>query len=133
MESCFCRLRFLGKVLKVEKASKTPNSDDNKSNSRTYLGTHEAKLSKDLISPTSTSSFSKDIGAEQVSRSRSLPAAELIAPRLGVDYPFPPHLEYVAFFTYFLLYKSHTRICLCICGFSGSTLALELFLFTPRE
>lgn len=87
-------LRFLGKVLKVEKASKTPNSDDNKSNTRTHLGTHEAKLSKDLISPTSTSSFSKDIGAEQVSRSRSLPAAELIAPRLGVDYPFPPHLEY---------------------------------------
>ncbi|KDO35969.1 hypothetical protein CISIN_1g036790mg, partial [Citrus sinensis] len=24
----------------------------------------------------------------------SVPAAEPIAPRLGVDYPFPPHLEY---------------------------------------
>lgn len=83
-------LRFLGKVLKVEKASKTPNDDNN----TTQIGTHEAKLRKDLISPTSAASFSKDIGVEQVSRLGSHPAAEPVAPRLGVDYPFPPHLEY---------------------------------------
>ncbi|GMN58426.1 hypothetical protein TIFTF001_027529 [Ficus carica] len=84
-------LRFLGKVLKVEKASKTPNDDNN----TTQIGTHEAKLRKDLISPTSAASFSKDIGVEQVSRLGSHPAAEPVAPRLGVDYPFPPHLDCV--------------------------------------
>ncbi|POO00326.1 Splicing factor-like protein [Trema orientale] len=88
-------LRFLGKVLKAEKASKPPQ-DDNKP----HLGSHEAQLSKDLVSPAPASSlvrnvsFAKDDAAEQVSKSGSLPAAEPIAPRLGVDYPFPPHLEY---------------------------------------
>ncbi|XP_062113658.1 U11/U12 small nuclear ribonucleoprotein 65 kDa protein [Humulus lupulus] len=76
-------LRFLGKVLKAEKASKQPQ-DDNKP----QPGSHEAQSS--VLS----TSGSKENASEQVSKPGSLPAADPIAPRLGVDYPFPPYLEY---------------------------------------
>ncbi|XP_030506672.2 U11/U12 small nuclear ribonucleoprotein 65 kDa protein [Cannabis sativa] len=78
-------LRFLGKVLKAEKASKQPqNDDDNKA----QPGSHEAQSS------VLNTCYSKENASEQVSKSGSLPALEPIAPRLGVDYPFPPYLEY---------------------------------------
>ena len=112
LDSYFGRLRFLGKVLKAEKASK-PTQNDNK----TQPGCNEAQSSNDLMSPAPTLSlvqntgFSKDNAAEQVSKSGSLPDAEPIARRLGVDYPFPPHLEYVDFLYFFqlntyILYKN---------------------------
>uniref|UniRef100_A0A803Q3Z0 RRM domain-containing protein n=1 Tax=Cannabis sativa TaxID=3483 RepID=A0A803Q3Z0_CANSA len=78
-------LRFLGKVLKAEKASKQPqNDDDNKA----QPGSHEAQSS------VLNTCYSKENASEQVSKSGSVPALEPIAPRLGVDYPFPPYLEY---------------------------------------
>lgn len=113
---CFGRLRFLGKVLKAEKASK-PTQDDN---NKPLQASHEAQLSKDSMSPAPTSSmvtstsFSKENIAEQVPKLGSLPAAEPIAPRLGVDYPFPPHLEYVSFLYFFQLQTSHRNIFVCM-------------------
>ncbi|XP_050369662.1 U11/U12 small nuclear ribonucleoprotein 65 kDa protein [Argentina anserina] len=72
-------LRFLGKVLKVERA--TSNSDKALPDGK-----------KDAVSmpPNSTSSSTakRDTGEAEVLRS------EAIAPRLGVDYCFPPHIEY---------------------------------------
>lgn len=41
-------------------------------------------------------------------KSGGLPASEPIAPRLGVDYPFPPFLEYV-----FLYSLTKTFVFLC--------------------
>lgn len=54
----------------------------------------EAQQGKDSIRSTSLmkdASVTRDEG----SNFGSLPASEPIAPRLGVDYPFPPYLEYV--------------------------------------
>ncbi|KAL5547126.1 hypothetical protein UlMin_006813 [Ulmus minor] len=84
-------LRFLGKVLKVERASKPPQ-DENKP----QHGPRETQLNSISLAATSfnNTAISKDIGAEQVTKSGSLPAAEPIAPTLGVEYPFPPYLEY---------------------------------------
>ncbi|XP_004309873.1 PREDICTED: RNA-binding protein 40-like [Fragaria vesca subsp. vesca] len=71
-------LRFLGKVLKVERA--TSNSD------KTLPDGNKDPLS---VPPASTlSSLKKESGEADAAR------AEPIAPRLGVDYCFPPHLEY---------------------------------------
>ncbi|KAJ6763059.1 RNA-BINDING REGION-CONTAINING PROTEIN 3 [Salix purpurea] len=78
-------LRFLGKVLLVERASKL--NEDSK------FKQSEAQQGKDSILPTSLmkdASVTRDEG----SNFGSLPASEPIAPRLGVDYPFPPYLEY---------------------------------------
>ena len=100
-------MRFLGKVLKVEKASKTTNQSRDENKPRSSYG--EAQLGSDFVRPTaSTAAFSGGIVAEGVSNTRSLPAAEPIAPRLGVDYPFPPYLEYVAFFTFIRIHNSYT-------------------------
>nr|XP_043638405.1 U11/U12 small nuclear ribonucleoprotein 65 kDa protein isoform X1 [Erigeron canadensis]XP_043638410.1 U11/U12 small nuclear ribonucleoprotein 65 kDa protein isoform X1 [Erigeron canadensis]XP_043638417.1 U11/U12 small nuclear ribonucleoprotein 65 kDa protein isoform X1 [Erigeron canadensis]XP_043638423.1 U11/U12 small nuclear ribonucleoprotein 65 kDa protein isoform X1 [Erigeron canadensis]XP_043638431.1 U11/U12 small nuclear ribonucleoprotein 65 kDa protein isoform X1 [Erigeron canadensis] len=73
-------LRFLGKVLSVERASTQPHdtkSQQNKPTSRSV-----AMSSKD------DSSLAKDLKRDP------LPALEPIAEKLGVDYPFPPNLEY---------------------------------------
>ncbi|KAJ9179937.1 hypothetical protein P3X46_008247 [Hevea brasiliensis] len=78
-------LRFLGKVLAVERANK-PNEDNKHKQS-------EAQLGKDYTALTSVekkASMTGDLG----NGSKSIPASEPIASRLGVDYPFPPHLEY---------------------------------------
>nr|XP_048333104.1 U11/U12 small nuclear ribonucleoprotein 65 kDa protein isoform X1 [Ziziphus jujuba var. spinosa] len=88
-------LRFLGKVLKVERATKL-GQDGNKP----QQGHLEAHSGKDSTPSTSTASLvnsatiSKD-KTEQVSSSKyaSLPSPEPIAPKLGVDYPFPPQLD----------------------------------------
>ncbi|EEF36954.1 RNA binding protein, putative [Ricinus communis] len=80
-------LRFLGKVLAAEKAN------NNKPNENNVLTQSEAQIRKDHTLPTSVD---KDASAmiDTDGRSKSVPASEPIAPRLGVDYPFPPHLEY---------------------------------------
>lgn len=73
-----CRLRFLGKVLIVERANR-PNAIDSQLKHQDQLVhgvSHVPSIrSQNQKNPTST--------------------AEPIAPKLGVDYPFPPHLEYV--------------------------------------
>ncbi|XP_065854167.1 U11/U12 small nuclear ribonucleoprotein 65 kDa protein isoform X2 [Euphorbia lathyris] len=73
-------LRFLGKVLAVERAHKQNEDNKNKES--------EMQFPKDYIS---VSSMKKDHSGDCT---KSMPASEPIAPRLGVDYPFPPHLEY---------------------------------------
>ncbi|XP_059463637.1 U11/U12 small nuclear ribonucleoprotein 65 kDa protein-like isoform X1 [Corylus avellana] len=75
-------LRFLGKVLSVERASNKPTLDSKHKASQAHSG-------EDAIPPTSLAN-----DATQRFISGSMPASEPIAPRLGVDYPFPPHLEY---------------------------------------
>ncbi|KAA3473018.1 RNA-binding 40 [Gossypium australe] len=80
-------LRFLGKVLLVERASK-PAEHNKPQQTGVQLGkdfSQSASLLKDA-----NSTRDPNLG----SRSGSIPASEPIAPRLGVDYPFPPHLEY---------------------------------------
>ncbi|MBA0618737.1 hypothetical protein Godav_028035 [Gossypium davidsonii] len=80
-------LRFLGKVLLVERASK-PAEQNKPQQTGVQLGkdfSQSASLLKDA-----NSTRDPNLG----SRSGSIPASEPIAPRLGVDYPFPPHLEY---------------------------------------
>ncbi|CAL4930781.1 unnamed protein product [Urochloa decumbens] len=71
------RLRFLGKVLIVERANQ-PNANNAHVNpqDRSVHGVSQVPSSgsQNQKNPTST--------------------AEPIAPKLGVDYPFPPHLEY---------------------------------------
>lgn len=79
-------LRFLGKVLLVERANKPTEDDKQKS---------EALFGKDLTKPVSLIkdfTMARDLG--EGLKSSSLPASEPIAARLGIDYPFPPHLEY---------------------------------------
>ncbi|KAB2005457.1 hypothetical protein ERO13_D11G249800v2 [Gossypium hirsutum] len=80
-------LKFLGKVLLVERASK-PAEQNKPQQTGVQLGkdfSQSASLLKDA-----NSTRDPNLG----SRSGSIPASEPIAPRLGVDYPFPPHLEY---------------------------------------
>ena len=78
------RLRFLGKVLSVERASSNKPNLDNK------LQSGEARNDNDFVPP---SSLVKDATLTKDKTQRSIPSAEPIAPRLGVDYPFPPYLE----------------------------------------
>ncbi|XP_022718968.1 LOW QUALITY PROTEIN: U11/U12 small nuclear ribonucleoprotein 65 kDa protein-like [Durio zibethinus] len=80
-------LRFLGKVLSVERASKP--SEDNKPQK---TGVQLAKDFPQSASLVKDANLTQDL--TQGSRSGSIPASEPIALRLGVDYPFPPHLEY---------------------------------------
>ncbi|XP_034220578.1 U11/U12 small nuclear ribonucleoprotein 65 kDa protein isoform X3 [Prunus dulcis] len=76
-------LRFLGKVLKVERATANNDKPSQAANKDSLSITATSKSSL-VHNPTSN----RDIQETEVSRS------EPIAPRLGVDYPFPPHLEY---------------------------------------
>ena len=86
---CLARLRFLGKVLLVERANKPTEDDKQKS---------EALFGKDLTKPVSLiKDFTMAGDLSEGLKSSSLPASEPIAARLGIDYPFPPHLEYVFF------------------------------------
>ncbi|WOK95903.1 hypothetical protein Cni_G04610 [Canna indica] len=74
------RLRFLGKVLTVERAGKANSkSADQKSES-------QSKKDSTSINPAHLK--------ESFLNQKKLSTGEPIAPRLGVDYPFPPHLEY---------------------------------------
>uniref|UniRef100_A0A7N0ZWM2 RRM domain-containing protein n=1 Tax=Kalanchoe fedtschenkoi TaxID=63787 RepID=A0A7N0ZWM2_KALFE len=79
-------LRFLGKVLFVERAKKR---DEN------TFQTAGGQVGKDIISSQSlakeTSTIINNCSASKIG---ILPAGEPIATKLGIDYPFPPHLEY---------------------------------------
>ncbi|XP_047327270.1 U11/U12 small nuclear ribonucleoprotein 65 kDa protein-like [Impatiens glandulifera] len=76
-------LRFLGKVLSVEKASKSGEN----------IKDQQEKVPKvNHLSPMINTPSAR--GHCQVPILPSFPASEPIADRLGVDYPFPPHLEY---------------------------------------
>ncbi|XP_052145918.1 U11/U12 small nuclear ribonucleoprotein 65 kDa protein [Oryza glaberrima] len=76
-QSLLNRLRFLGKVLIVERANQ-PNSK----NANEKQQEHEAQGALQVPSMNS------------LNQKNPISSAEPIAPRLGVDYPFPPHLEY---------------------------------------
>ncbi|XP_057544672.1 U11/U12 small nuclear ribonucleoprotein 65 kDa protein [Amaranthus tricolor] len=76
-------LRFLGKVLSVQKSYKS--SEENKN-----VGGEPGKNALNFLSKDNSESRKVKDG----SRSASLVAAEPIAEKLGVNYPFPPHLEY---------------------------------------
>ncbi|XP_026412903.1 U11/U12 small nuclear ribonucleoprotein 65 kDa protein-like [Papaver somniferum] len=82
------KLRFLGKVLSVERANKPTLGNKNPQN--------ETQFGKD--SSISPGSLLKDVNLTgNVTKGASLgslPIGEPIAARLGVEYPFPPHLEY---------------------------------------
>ncbi|XP_021722528.1 U11/U12 small nuclear ribonucleoprotein 65 kDa protein-like [Chenopodium quinoa] len=76
-------LRFLGKVLSVEKSSKP--SEDNK-----QVG---GESEKNTLKPLNQENAqSRDV--QEGSKSASQLAAEPIAEKLGINYPFPPHIEY---------------------------------------
>nr|CAD1828951.1 unnamed protein product [Ananas comosus var. bracteatus] len=77
------RLRFLGKVLTVERANQ-----GNLKNSNQHQH-HQDQLVKGLSHP--PISLLKDSSKNTNNLTHG---GEPIAPRLGVDYPFPPHLEY---------------------------------------
>jgi hypothetical protein len=74
----FGRLRFLGKVLVVERA--------NQPNSKNANEKHQEQLAQGMPQVPSMNSQNQK---------NSTSTSEPIASRLGVDYPFPPHLEYV--------------------------------------
>ncbi|CAH9127474.1 unnamed protein product [Cuscuta epithymum] len=76
-------LRFLGKILSVERASKRTEAD--KQHQQSVRGT-----GKDSINLIKDSASYKERDGSSLSYLRNEPIAE----RLGVDYPFPPHLEY---------------------------------------
>ncbi|CAL0322785.1 unnamed protein product [Lupinus luteus] len=77
-------LRFLGKVLSAERASH-PNEIGEKSTGD--------QLGKDSKTPlVKNANVAKPNDGD--TRSGGLPVPEPVAERLGVDYPFPPHLEY---------------------------------------
>ncbi|XP_071710800.1 U11/U12 small nuclear ribonucleoprotein 65 kDa protein [Rutidosis leptorrhynchoides] len=73
-------LRFLGKVLSVERANTQPHGTKSQQNKPTS--------GNDAMSSVNDSSQAKD------SKRESFPALEPIAEKLGVEYPFPPNLEY---------------------------------------
>lgn len=77
------RLRFLGKVLSVERANKPSN--DTRSQQNKPVAGNDATSAKD--DDTAATDSKKE------SMMKSLPTLEPIAEKLGVEYPFPPHLE----------------------------------------
>lgn len=77
-------LRFLGKVLSVERATTRPNDTRSQQNNSTS--------GNNAMSSTDDATVAKN--AKQESMTKSLPTLEPIAEKLGVEYPFPPHLEY---------------------------------------
>lgn len=76
-QSLLNRLRFLGKVLIVERA--------NQPNAKNASEKHQEQLAHGMPQVPS-------MNAQNQKNSTS--TAEPIASKLGVDYPFPPHLEY---------------------------------------
>lgn len=77
-------LRFLGKVLSVERASKGIEGTKQQDNER--------EVRKDPSSMVKDASAPK--GSSHNYAGSDIHANEPIAQKLGVDYPFPPHLEY---------------------------------------
>ncbi|KAL2320444.1 hypothetical protein Fmac_029413 [Flemingia macrophylla] len=77
-------LRFLGKVLSAERAS-NPTENGEKISSAQLVNDSKTSILKNA-------NVAKPIDGDI--KSAGLPIAEPIADRLGVNYPFPPHLEY---------------------------------------
>ncbi|KAI3823312.1 hypothetical protein L1987_04747 [Smallanthus sonchifolius] len=77
-------LRFLGKVLSVERATKSPHDTRSQQNNPTE--------GNDAMSSRDDANAATDLKQESILK--SLPTLEPIAEKLGVEYPFPPHLEY---------------------------------------
>ncbi|TKY62926.1 U11/U12 small nuclear ribonucleoprotein 65 kDa protein [Spatholobus suberectus] len=77
-------LRFLGKVLSAERANNPTENGERSSG---------AQLGKDSkTSKLKNANVTKPIDGD--TKSGGLPIPEPIADRLGVNYPFPPHIEY---------------------------------------
>ncbi|EPS65306.1 hypothetical protein M569_09472, partial [Genlisea aurea] len=74
-------LRFLGKVLSVERAFSKHHDGDSQSRKDLMSGLKDAYSVSSLCSSDDSREFHSH-------------AAEPIAKKLGVEYPFPPHLEY---------------------------------------
>lgn len=85
MKLCGLRLRFLGKVLSVERASKVIEDTQHQESQR--------QTRKDVTSMVKDASVPK--GSTDNYRGGYIHASEPVAEKLGVAYPFPPHLEYV--------------------------------------
>ncbi|CAI0432700.1 unnamed protein product [Linum tenue] len=81
-------VRFLGKVLKVEKANKI--NEDHRSKQSENQGRKHNILP--IPSARDTHTSGTDISGEL--KSGAFIASQPIAPKLGVDYPFPAHLGY---------------------------------------
>ncbi|KAG9446751.1 hypothetical protein H6P81_012879 [Aristolochia fimbriata] len=81
------RLRFLGKVLSVERAGgRIPSKE------KLLIG---GNFVKNSTTPTSLVNNAQETGSiSNASIPCSILKSEPIAPKLGVEYPFPPHLEY---------------------------------------
>ncbi|XP_056158370.1 U11/U12 small nuclear ribonucleoprotein 65 kDa protein isoform X3 [Syzygium oleosum] len=80
-------LRFLGRVLKVERASN--ETKDNKIQGK------GASSANDITAPSTVTKEAGLPGDRNENPTYGFATAnEPIAPKLGVDYPFPPHLEY---------------------------------------
>ncbi|CAN4112500.1 unnamed protein product [Withania somnifera] len=77
-------VRFLGKTLAVERANRSTERDKNRQSER-GIGEDSVSLLKDAAA--------KEFGGGPWAG--SYPGSEPIAKGLGVDYPFPPYLEYV--------------------------------------
>ncbi|GMH26564.1 hypothetical protein Nepgr_028407 [Nepenthes gracilis] len=76
-------LRFLGKVLSVEKASRSAG-----------LKRVGSEIEKDTPLTPSRKDATRSKDSQEGFKSGHFPGGEPIAEKLGVDYPFPPHLEY---------------------------------------
>ncbi|KOM38518.1 hypothetical protein LR48_Vigan03g190000 [Vigna angularis] len=87
-------LRFLGKVLSAERASKLTGNGENSG------GDQLGKDSK--TSMLKNANVGKPVDGD--TKSRGLPLPEPIADRLGVNYPFPPHLEYASYLKFLLVF-----------------------------
>ncbi|KAF3586310.1 hypothetical protein F2Q69_00026156, partial [Brassica cretica] len=74
-------LRFLGKVLQVQRANKPSE------NKKPRLNEESGKDGQPLVFSTVSSSNNDSKSGEGL-------AGEPIAPKLGINYPFPPHLQY---------------------------------------
>ncbi|KAH0876980.1 hypothetical protein HID58_064374 [Brassica napus] len=74
-------LRFLGKVLQVQRANKPSE------NKKPRLNEESGKDGQPFVFSTVSSSNNDSKSGEGL-------AGEPIAPKLGINYPFPPHLQY---------------------------------------
>ncbi|XP_010528771.1 PREDICTED: U11/U12 small nuclear ribonucleoprotein 65 kDa protein [Tarenaya hassleriana] len=79
-------LRFLGKVLQVQRANKR---NDNKKSCQIE---ESGKDGQEYLSTNKENAFTKDSNDDP--NSRATLSNEPIAPKHGINYPFPPHLEY---------------------------------------
>lgn len=116
MNLCDVRLRFLGKVLAVERASKVAGGTKHQDN-ETQTNKNAASIMKDSATQ----------GYSDSSRGGYNHSREPIAEKLGLDYPFPPHLEYVILLLGALI--SFLVSNLTVCSLSASSVySLSYFL-----